>query len=71
MRNLLVAVSNDPACKLMFAWLVQDELKPDDTLHILHVAMREQTDAALPGSDYFDQVHCVVDDWLCTEQQLQ
>jgi hypothetical protein len=56
MRTLLAAVANEPNAKLMFEWLLNDELKPDDKLHILHVAMRDQTDAALPASDYFDQV---------------
>jgi hypothetical protein len=56
MRNLLAAVSDEPNAKLMFEWLLKDELQPHDKLHILHVAMRDQTDAALPASDYFDQV---------------
>lgn len=58
MRILLAAVADEPNAKLMFEWLLKDELQPGDRLHILHVAMRDQTDAALPASDYFDQVGC-------------
>jgi hypothetical protein len=56
MRNLLVAVADDPHSRLMFAWLLKEELKADDSLHILHVSMRDAAAGSLPGGDYFDQV---------------
>ena len=56
MRTLLVAVANNPGSKLMFAWVLDNVLQPDDSLHILHVSMRDVAGAALPGADYFDQV---------------
>jgi hypothetical protein len=40
----------------MFAWLLKEELKADDSLHILHVSMRDAAAGSLPGGDYFDQV---------------
>jgi hypothetical protein len=56
MRNLLVAVADDPRSRLMFAWLLKEEVKADDSLHILHVSMRDAVVDNLPGGDYFDQV---------------
>lgn len=58
MRCLLVAVADDPRSKVMFTWVVNHQLKQDDRVHLLHVAMREVSSEgfALPGSDYFDQV---------------
>jgi hypothetical protein len=40
----------------MFAWLLKEVVKTDDSLHILHVSMRDAAVGNLPGGDYFDQV---------------
>ena len=40
----------------MFAWLLENELKADDQLHILHVSTKDPSNDALPGGDYFEQV---------------
>lgn len=63
-RTLLVAVTDDPHSRLMFAWLLDGALQPTDQLHILHVALAEPTDAALPGGDYFEQVSEAQAAWL-------
>lgn len=53
----MVALANDVHSKLMFTWLLENELQPDDQLHMLHVSLRDASNGALPHSDYFEQAH--------------
>lgn len=56
MRTLLVPVADSSESRIMFTWLVENEIKPGDHLHILHVTVIDPSNAALPGGDYFLQV---------------
>jgi len=51
-----VAVTDSAESRIMFTWLLENEVKPDDHLHILHVTVKDPSNAALPGGDYFLQV---------------
>lgn len=57
MPTLLAAVDSSQPSRIMFRWLLENELQPTDKLHLLHVAMRVGQDReGLPHTDYFDQV---------------
>lgn len=43
----------------MWAHVLQHEVAPEDTLHLVHVSMRDTSNGALPAGDYFDQVGAV------------